>query len=92
VVIQGKVDGSISGSDRVELRKSGVLVGDIVTQRIIIEDGAYFKGGIDIRKDNNQGPKREQSSASSSTSTPVTAVSSSPSSPLSSETVSSTRG
>lgn len=92
VVIQGKVDGSISGSDRVELRKSGVLVGDIVTQRIIIEDGAYFKGGIDIRKDNHQGTKREQSSASSSTSTPVTTVSSSPSSPLSSEAVSSTRG
>jgi cytoskeletal protein CcmA (bactofilin family) len=90
VVIQGKVDGSISGSDRVELRKSGVLVGDIVTQRIVIEDGAYFKGGIDIRKENNQG-KREQSSASSSPSTPVTAVSSSPSSPLSAETVSSTR-
>jgi cytoskeletal protein CcmA (bactofilin family) len=92
VVIQGKVDGSVSGSDRVELRKSGVLVGDIITQRIVIEDGAYFKGGIDIRKDNNQGTKREQSSASSSPSTPVTAVSSSPSSPSSAETVSSTRG
>jgi cytoskeletal protein CcmA (bactofilin family) len=92
VVIQGKVDGSVSGSDRVELRKSGVLVGDIITQRIVIEDGAYFKGGIDIRKDHNQGAKREQSSASSSTSTPVTAVSTSPSSPLPAETVSSTRG
>jgi cytoskeletal protein CcmA (bactofilin family) len=70
VVIQGKVDGNITASDRVELRKSGVLVGDIVTQRIVIEDGAYFKGGIDIRKE--QAAPRTQASTSSQ---PVTAVS-----------------
>jgi cytoskeletal protein CcmA (bactofilin family) len=96
VVIQGKVDGSISGSDRVELRKSGVLVGDIVTQRIIIEDGAYFKGGIDIRKDNaaantkDRLPQRE--SANASTSTPVTPVTTPSSSLMPGEPVSSTRG
>ena len=90
VVVQGKVDGSISGSERVELRKSGVLVGDIVTERIVIEDGAYFKGGIDIRKDKDQPPRRDQSSAS--TSTPVTPVATQPSSSLPAETVSSTRG
>jgi len=50
VIIQGRVDGNVTGIDRVELRKSAVLAGDIVTQRIVIEDGAYFKGGIDIRK------------------------------------------
>ena len=92
IVIEGKVDGSISGSDRVELRKSGVLVGDIVTQRIVIEDGAYFKGGIDIRKDKDkdQSPRREQTNAS--TSTPVTPVTTPSSSPLPAEPVSSTRG
>lgn len=94
VVIQGKVDGSITASDRVELRKSGVLVGDIVTQRIVIEDGAYFKGGIDIRKDNatarDQLPKRESSGAS--TSTPVTPVTTPASSSMPAEPVSSTRG
>lgn len=85
VIIQGKVDGNILGSDRVELRKSGVLVGDIVTQRIVIEDGAYFKGGIDIRKEKEQSAR---SNASTSTSlTPVTTHSSS-----SAEPVSSTRG
>ena len=51
VVIHGKVDGNVQGTDRVELKRSAVLVGDISTQRISIEDGAYFKGAIDIKKD-----------------------------------------
>jgi cytoskeletal protein CcmA (bactofilin family) len=50
VVIHGKVDGNVTGVDRVELKKSAVLNGDINTQRIVIEDGAFFKGSIDIRK------------------------------------------
>lgn len=50
VVIHGKVDGNVRGSDRVELKKSAVLNGDVVTQRIVIEDGAFFKGSIDIQK------------------------------------------
>jgi cytoskeletal protein CcmA (bactofilin family) len=81
VVVHGKVDGNIAGSERVELRKSAVLVGDIVTQRIIIEDGAYFKGGIDINK--NEAPRRDQQAISTqgSTSTPVTQVTTPPSSP-----------
>jgi cytoskeletal protein CcmA (bactofilin family) len=51
VVVHGKVDGNIQGTERVELKRSSVLVGDIATQRIIIEDGAFFKGAIDIKKD-----------------------------------------
>jgi cytoskeletal protein CcmA (bactofilin family) len=50
VVIHGKVDGKVIGSDKVELKKSAVVNGDIETQRIVIEDGAFFKGAIDIRK------------------------------------------
>ncbi len=50
VTVHGKVDGNLNGTDRVELKKSAILVGDIVTQRISIEDGAYFKGGVDIVK------------------------------------------
>ena len=51
VVVHGKVDGNIKGTERVELKKSAVLSGDIFTQRIIIEDGAFFKGAIDIQKE-----------------------------------------
>jgi cytoskeletal protein CcmA (bactofilin family) len=51
VVVHGKVDGNIHGTERVELKRSAVLMGDISTQRIVIEDGAFFKGAIDIKKD-----------------------------------------
>jgi cytoskeletal protein CcmA (bactofilin family) len=50
VVILGKVKGNVTASDRAEIRNEGSLSGDVVCQRICIEDGAYFKGGIDIRK------------------------------------------
>ena len=51
IVVHGKVDGNIIADDRVELKKSAVLAGDVATQRIVIEDGAFFKGAIDIKKD-----------------------------------------
>ncbi len=50
VVILGKVRGNLAASDRVEIRSEGSLTGDVVAARIAIEDGAFFKGGIDIRK------------------------------------------
>jgi cytoskeletal protein CcmA (bactofilin family) len=49
IVVQGKLEGNILASDRVELRKSAVVSGDIVTQRIAIEEGAYLKGKVDIQ-------------------------------------------
>lgn len=51
VVIQGKLDGSVNASDRVELQKSAVVTGDVTTQRIAIEEGAFLKGKIDIQKE-----------------------------------------
>jgi cytoskeletal protein CcmA (bactofilin family) len=48
VVVQGKLEGNVLASDRVELRKSAVVTGDITTQRISIEEGAYLKGKVDI--------------------------------------------
>jgi cytoskeletal protein CcmA (bactofilin family) len=50
VVVLGKVRGNLTASDRVDIRTEGSLTGDVVAQRISIEDGAFFKGGIDIRK------------------------------------------
>ncbi len=51
VVIQGRLDGSVNASDRVELRKSAVVTGDLTTQRIAIEEGAFLKGKVDIQKE-----------------------------------------
>jgi len=50
VVVLGKVRGNLTASDRVDIRTEGSLTGDVVAQRISIEDGAFCKGGIDIRK------------------------------------------
>lgn len=50
VVVMGKVKGNVSASDRVDIRAEGALSGDVSAARISIEDGAFFKGGIDIRK------------------------------------------
>jgi cytoskeletal protein CcmA (bactofilin family) len=52
VVIYGKVEDNLRVRDRVEIKKDGTVIGDITTARISIEDGAYFKGGIEIDRDN----------------------------------------
>jgi cytoskeletal protein CcmA (bactofilin family) len=50
IVIMGKVRGDVSASDRVDIRAEGALTGNVSAARISIEDGAFFKGGIDIKK------------------------------------------
>ncbi|MFY9753488.1 MAG: polymer-forming cytoskeletal protein [Candidatus Acidiferrales bacterium] len=48
VVVYGKVTGNIRAEDRVEIKKDGAVIGDVTTARISVEDGAYFKGRIEI--------------------------------------------
>ncbi len=55
IVVLGKVRGNVQASDRVDIRNEGSLTGDVIAQRISIEDGAFFKGGIDIRKPGTKG-------------------------------------
>ena len=50
IVVLGKVRGNVNATDRVDIRAEGSLSGDVAAARISIEDGAFFKGGIDIRK------------------------------------------
>jgi cytoskeletal protein CcmA (bactofilin family) len=49
VVIMGKVTGNIQCTDRVDIRSEGSLTGDVVTQRISVEDGAVLKGSVQVR-------------------------------------------
>ena len=51
VIVQGKLEGNLHATDRVELKKSAIVMGDIATQRIAIEEGAYLKGKVDVGKD-----------------------------------------
>jgi len=50
VVVLGSIHGNVEATDKLEIRKDAKLTGDIRTARMIIEDGAYFKGSIDIVK------------------------------------------
>ena len=48
IVVYGSVKGNLHARDRIEIKKDGSVVGDLTTARIVIEDGAYFKGSIEI--------------------------------------------
>ena len=50
IVVLGTIHGNVEASEKIEIRKDAKLVGDIRTVRIVIEDGAFFKGSIDIAK------------------------------------------
>jgi cytoskeletal protein CcmA (bactofilin family) len=50
VCVYGNVKGNLRARDRIEIKKDGSVVGDLTTARIMIEDGAYFKGSIEIDK------------------------------------------
>ena len=72
IVVLGKVRGNLTASDRVDIRSDGSLTGDVVAARISIEDGAFFKGGIDIRKGGQPGqPKANGEDKSVPASEPV---------------------
>ena len=50
VVLHGSLKGNVRASDRVDIRKTGSLIGDVVAARVMIEDGASIKGSVDIQK------------------------------------------
>ena len=73
IVVLGKVRGNLTASDRVDIRSDGSLTGDVVAARISIEDGAFFKGGIDIRK-GGQKVNGEEKEVKTATPTPEPAT------------------
>jgi cytoskeletal protein CcmA (bactofilin family) len=48
VIVYGKVVGNVHARERVDVKTDGSITGDISTARISIEDGAHFKGRIEI--------------------------------------------
>jgi len=59
IIIQGSIQGNVDATDKIDIKKEAKLVGDIKTSRIVIEDGAYFKGSIDISKPTGR-PRRKR--------------------------------
>jgi cytoskeletal protein CcmA (bactofilin family) len=70
VVVYGNVKGNVRARDRIEIKKDGSVIGDLTTARIMIEDGAYFKGAIEIEKtgegSDSEKPAHSKSSRASS--------------------------
>ena len=59
VEVFGSLKGNVEARDRIAIHAGATIVGDIKTAGIVIDDGAYFKGGIDIcRNDSGTGEKR----------------------------------
>lgn len=78
IVVLGTVHGNIETREKIDIRKDAKVVGDIRTARIVIEDGAYFKGSIDIVRAEAPKPAavpKPQPVASAATSSPAAAAS-----------------
>jgi len=56
VIVQGAVTGNITARERIEIRKTGRVLGDLIAAGIAIEDGAYFKGSIEILREGDSKP------------------------------------
>ncbi len=67
VVVYGNVKGNLQARDRIEIKKDGSVVGDLTTARIMIEDGAYFKGSIEIEKSGDSDSSDSEKSFSRAT-------------------------
>jgi cytoskeletal protein CcmA (bactofilin family) len=63
VVVLGRLEGNIQASERVDLKQSAIVVGDIVTQSITIESGAHIKGSIEVHGESS---KEKSASATAS--------------------------
>jgi cytoskeletal protein CcmA (bactofilin family) len=60
VVILGKVQGNIQCTDRLDIRSEGALTGDVITQRISVEDGAVLEGSVQVRAAEHKNEKHQQ--------------------------------
>jgi cytoskeletal protein CcmA (bactofilin family) len=61
IVVFGKVRGNLHASDRVEVKNDGSVIGNITGGRVLIEDGAYLKGQIEIERGKNKDNHSSQS-------------------------------
>jgi cytoskeletal protein CcmA (bactofilin family) len=66
VVVKGSIQGNVEAVDRISIMNGASIVGDVKTAGIVIEDGAYFKGGIDILRPDSKKPESASSGHSSS--------------------------
>jgi cytoskeletal protein CcmA (bactofilin family) len=78
VVVYGKVKVNVRAKGRIEIKMDGSVDGDLTTAQITIEDGAYFKGSIEIERSAEQEADKDVSSRMASTPTKATAAGAGP--------------
>ncbi len=67
VVIQGAVQGNITATERVDVRDTGSVDGDVVAPRVAIADGAHFRGSIDMQRAGQSKPEAKTAAPTTST-------------------------
>jgi cytoskeletal protein CcmA (bactofilin family) len=50
VIVRGKIEGKVSGRDKVQLWSTGQVTGEVTTDRLAIEDGAMLRGKVEAGK------------------------------------------
>jgi cytoskeletal protein CcmA (bactofilin family) len=71
VVVQGEVHGNITATEKVDIRDSGSVDGDVVAPRVAISDGAHFRGSIDMQRAGEKGPGAKVPEAKPAAATPT---------------------
>ncbi len=70
VVIMGEVKGNVECSDRLDIRSEGSLVGDVVTRRISVEDGAVMKGSVQVKAEQEKKKSEVENKSQATSSEP----------------------
>jgi len=74
ITVFGNVKGNVRATKRIKIDKDGSVTGDLTTPEILIEDGAVFKGSIELDKSGEEGAQQSALSNRASTSTPPKAA------------------
>src|SRR5216117_3502967 len=73
VIVRGKIEGKVTGRDKVQLWSTGQVTGEVQTDRLAVEDGALLRGRVEAGRQPNQTAEIKASAATASASTSATA-------------------
>ncbi len=60
IIIKGEVNGNVHGHNKVEIVPGGVLNGDIISEKVVLAEGAKFKGNIDMTIKNDESERKSK--------------------------------
>ena len=81
IVVEGEVEGNLTAEEQILIRRSGRVRGDLAAPRVHLEDGAHFKGAIDMEPHRPQPPRPAAATAGAIPAKPPAGVPTSPAKP-----------